>query len=210
MSWTIGWGNCVAELQRTPAAVTQLSVYDTLLKFPIWGTKPLLYIWNGAEHNSALDGMWSTETRPDGNLSKRLGSQSQTLLMESQLIEDSRPASFPNLYSRFSCLPWSSSRNSNQDHVMRSRQNPFRLIGSSGQSQSPAIVLLFFFNYYYYFKCTLALFMVITDINRQKIAWTMDFIIRQCFSLSTSSFDTFRNITLSDTTWKANLSYNAD
>lgn len=30
-SRTSGWGKCVAELERTPAVVTRLSVYDTLL-----------------------------------------------------------------------------------------------------------------------------------------------------------------------------------
>lgn len=50
--------------------------------FPIWSTKPPFYVWNGAEHNSALDGMWSMETRPDGTPSDGLSGQSQTLLTE--------------------------------------------------------------------------------------------------------------------------------
>lgn len=79
--------------------------------FPIWSTKPPIYIWNGPEHNSALHGMWSMETQPDGTPSDRLGSQSKTLLTESHIIEDSRPTLFPNLYFRLSC--WGSDRNQN-------------------------------------------------------------------------------------------------
>lgn len=80
--------------------------------FPIWSTKLAFYAWNGAEHNSALDGMWSTETRPDGTTSDRLSGQSKTLLTESQLIGDSRPYStthfFPACRDRagVACTTW--------------------------------------------------------------------------------------------------------
>lgn len=74
---------------------TPLLLWHSSHMFPIWSTKPPFYVWNGAERNSALDGMWSAETRPDGTPSDRLSGQSQTLLTETQLIEDSRPYSIP-------------------------------------------------------------------------------------------------------------------
>lgn len=89
--------------------------------FPIWSTKPLICIWNGAEHNSALDGMWSMETKPDGTPSDRRSIQSKALPTESQLIEDSRPTLFPNLYFRLSCLLWCSDRNQNLSQLDNTR-----------------------------------------------------------------------------------------
>lgn len=71
---------------------TPLFLWLSSHMFPIWRTKPLFYVWNGVEHNSA-DGMWRKETQPDGTPSERLRSQSQTILTETQVIEDSRPYS---------------------------------------------------------------------------------------------------------------------
>lgn len=74
---------------------TGLFLWRSAHMFPIWSSEPPLYVWNGAEPNSAQGGMWSVESRPDGTPSDRLRGRSQTLLTETRLIDDSRPDSAP-------------------------------------------------------------------------------------------------------------------